>query len=298
MFVGVAPYTSLFRHFFVLVKSRKSRDHLGAYYFQMRPDSAVSYISSLGGTRWENWRADWVIVSVDANDRLVLPSNRTTLDRKLWRTQPSLSLELLLVLDRIETLVTGGLTSIHVVRVFLKRRIAPLQERPHQSCWFTGPNDICRIQRGLGTDLTWEGLEVLVKGITGESFIPESLILPQGIPALCDDPALRTAMLASLPTLDESGMAVHQTGGRDPHRGIRIPAASAEGPQPAGLAPSATAGASSASAAAPRPLDKGKGAASSSSARGGAGCATPTGRLFRTPQWDRGGRLLEASEGR
>jgi hypothetical protein len=26
-----------------------------------------------------------------------------------------------------------------------------------------------------------------VKGITGESFVPESLILPQGIPALCDD---------------------------------------------------------------------------------------------------------------
>jgi hypothetical protein len=33
MFVGVAPYTSLFRHFFVLVKSGKARDHLGAYYF-------------------------------------------------------------------------------------------------------------------------------------------------------------------------------------------------------------------------------------------------------------------------
>jgi hypothetical protein len=33
MFVGVAPCTSLFRHFFVLVKSGKARDHLGAYYF-------------------------------------------------------------------------------------------------------------------------------------------------------------------------------------------------------------------------------------------------------------------------
>jgi hypothetical protein len=33
MFVGVAPCTSFFRHFFVLVKSRKARDHLGAYYF-------------------------------------------------------------------------------------------------------------------------------------------------------------------------------------------------------------------------------------------------------------------------
>jgi hypothetical protein len=33
MFVGVAAYTSLFRQFFVLVRSRKGKDHLGAYYF-------------------------------------------------------------------------------------------------------------------------------------------------------------------------------------------------------------------------------------------------------------------------
>jgi hypothetical protein len=33
MFVEVALCTSLFHHFFVLVKSRKAKDHLGAYYF-------------------------------------------------------------------------------------------------------------------------------------------------------------------------------------------------------------------------------------------------------------------------
>jgi hypothetical protein len=33
MFVGVAPCTSLFRYFFVLVKSGKTRDHISAYYF-------------------------------------------------------------------------------------------------------------------------------------------------------------------------------------------------------------------------------------------------------------------------
>jgi hypothetical protein len=103
-----------------------------------------------------------------------------------------------------------------------------------------------------------------VKGITGESFVPESLILPQGILALCDDLGLRTAILATLPTLDESGVAVRQTGGRDPHHGIRISDAPAGGPQTAGMAPSA-------SAAAPRPLDKGKGAVGSSSAPGGTG---------------------------
>jgi hypothetical protein len=59
---GVAPCTSLFCHFFVLVKSGKARDHLGAYYFQTRPDSTIDYISTFGGARWENWRGDWVIV--------------------------------------------------------------------------------------------------------------------------------------------------------------------------------------------------------------------------------------------
>jgi formate hydrogenlyase subunit 3/multisubunit Na+/H+ antiporter MnhD subunit len=54
MFVGVAPCTSLFRYFFVLVKSGKTRDHIEAYYFQTRPDPAVVYIPTLGGVRWEN----------------------------------------------------------------------------------------------------------------------------------------------------------------------------------------------------------------------------------------------------
>ena len=52
--MGVAPCTSLFRHFFVLVKSGKAMDHLGAYYFQTRQDLAGTYISSLGGVKWKN----------------------------------------------------------------------------------------------------------------------------------------------------------------------------------------------------------------------------------------------------
>jgi hypothetical protein len=230
MFVGGAPCTSLFRHFFVLVKSGKAKDHLSAYYFQTRPDSAGAYIPTLGGARWENWRDERVIAGAEANDRLALPSEGPRLDRKQWRAKPSLAPEFQFVLDRIKSLAAGGLTSMHVVGDFLKRRIAPLQQRARLCCWFTGLNDIGRIQRGPGTDLTWEELEVLEKGITGESFIPESLILPQGIPALCDDAGLRTAILATLSTLDESGVAVRQTGGRDPHRGIRISDVPAGGP--------------------------------------------------------------------
>jgi hypothetical protein len=271
MFEGVAPCTSLFRHFFVLVKSGKAKDHLGAYYFQTRPDSADAYIPSHGGVRWENWRGNWVNASAEANDRLTLPSDGPRLDRKQWRTKPSLALELHLVLDRIRSLAVGGLTSMHVVGDFLKRRITPLQQRARLCCWFTGPNDIGQIQRGPGTDLSWEELEVLVKGITSESFVPKSLILPEGIPALCDDAGLRLVNLATLPTLDERGVTVCQTGGRDPHQEIQISDAPVGGTQTASVAPSIPAGASHAPVTAPRPLDKGKGAASSSSAPGGAG---------------------------
>jgi hypothetical protein len=104
-----------------------------------------------------------------------------------------------------------------------------------------------------------------VNGITSESFIPESLILPQDISALCDDPGLRTAVMATLSTLDESSMVVLQTCGRDPLRGIRIPSVPARGPQPTSGAPSAGL------AVAPSSMDRGKGPASSSSAPGGTG---------------------------
>jgi hypothetical protein len=154
MFVGVAHCTSLFHHFFVLVKSGKAKDHLGAYYFQTRLDSVGAYIPSLGDARWENWRGDWVIASAEANDRLALPSDGPRLDQKQWRAKPSLALEFQFVLDRIKSLAVGGLTSMHVVGDFLKRQIAPLQQRARLCCLFTGSNDIGRIQRGPRTNLS------------------------------------------------------------------------------------------------------------------------------------------------
>jgi hypothetical protein len=103
-----------------------------------------------------------------------------------------------------------------------------------------------------------------VKGIISESFVPETLIPPEGISPLYDDQGLRAAILDWLPTLDESGMAVRQTSSRDPHRGVQIPSVPARGSRP-------TDAYSRAHPAALSPSDKGKGAASSSSAPGGSG---------------------------
>ena len=100
-------------------------------------------------------------------------------------------------------------------------------------------NDCGRIQRGAGTDLSIRELELLIQGMNGEAFSPESLVLPRGIIALCEDQALRTAIMASLPTIDDGGLAVRQLGG-DPNRGIRIPGASSESPRRDDSAPGRT----------------------------------------------------------
>jgi hypothetical protein len=67
-----------------------------------------------------------VIVSAEANDYLTLSSDGPRLDQKQWRAKPSLAPEFEPVLDRIKSLVVGGLTSMHVVGDFLKCRIPPL----------------------------------------------------------------------------------------------------------------------------------------------------------------------------
>jgi len=67
---GVRPCIDLFRHFFILVGSGKSKDEIGAYYFQTRSSLATSYLPDLVGGKWEEWRKDWVIASTDDNERL------------------------------------------------------------------------------------------------------------------------------------------------------------------------------------------------------------------------------------
>ena len=66
-----------------------------------------------------------------------------------------------------------------------------------------------------------------MRAVTGEIFVPEHLILPQGVVPLCEDSSLRAAVLATLPTLDDGGLAPCQMGG-DPDCGIRIPGTSEE----------------------------------------------------------------------
>jgi hypothetical protein len=224
MFVGVRPCTTIFKHFYSLVGTGKKRGEIGAYYFQLRHGMSGAYIAAFSSSKWEDWREGWVIAVTDPHDRLELPEGGPQSDRSTWKARPSIPAELDPVLNRIKKLARSGLTSMMVLGDFLKRRIAPLQHRSRMAYVYTGLNDCCRIARGPGGDFTRAELEAAIRAMTGEAFVPESLVLPSGVKALCEDQALRSTVLASMPTLDEGGLAVRQLGG-DPNRGLQIPGA-------------------------------------------------------------------------
>jgi hypothetical protein len=224
MFMGVRPCTTIFRHFYALVGTGRSKREVDAYYFQLRHGMANSYIAAFSSSKWEDWREGWVITEADPHDRLELPTDEPQSDRNTWKAKPMIPKELGPVLDRVKNLQRSGLTSLMVLGDFLKRRIAPLQQRSRMAYMYIGLNDCSRIVRGPGSEFTRAELEAALRAMTGEAFSPESLVLPSGVKALCEDRALRSSVLASMPTLDKGGLAVRQLGA-DPNRGLQIPGA-------------------------------------------------------------------------
>jgi hypothetical protein len=91
------------------------------------------------------------------------------------------------VLDQVKNLSRCGLMSLMVLGDFLKRQITLLQQWTRMACMYTGINDCCRIARGPDSEFTRAELEYAVRAMTGEAFSLESLVLPNGIKALCKD---------------------------------------------------------------------------------------------------------------
>jgi len=56
MFVGVRPCVILFRHFFVLVKSGRSKDEIRAYYSHTRSGVPTPNVPTFASGKWEDWR--------------------------------------------------------------------------------------------------------------------------------------------------------------------------------------------------------------------------------------------------
>jgi hypothetical protein len=132
------------------------------------------------------------------------------------------------VLDRIQYLAESGLTSLMVLHDFLSKRLAPLQDRATRPAWmYTGVNDIMQLERGPGSSLNGELLAACLKALTTDQFSAELVTPPASCGAICMDQTARTALLATMPTLDDVDIAVVQMGYLS--CGVTIPGATVTG---------------------------------------------------------------------
>jgi hypothetical protein len=203
---------------------------IGGYYFICRTQGPFQYIAPISPGRWDCWREDSALMQPDAHDRLVIPTAALTLDRAEWGKDPGLVSGFDPVLDWIQYLAESGLTSLMVLHDFLSRRLTPLQDRATRPAWmYTGVNDIMRLERGPGSSLDGELLAACLKALTTDQFLAELAMPPASCGAICMDEEARTALLATMPMLDDVDIAVVQRG--DLSHGVTIPGATVTGGQ-------------------------------------------------------------------
>jgi hypothetical protein len=222
MYVGVRRSVWLFQRFFLLKATSPHPPLIGGYYFQRWTQGHACYIAPISPSRWERWREDWALVQVDSHDRLALPIGGPTLDSTEWGKDPGLESGFNPVLDQIQYLAKNGLTSLMVLHDFLSKHLAPLQDRSHRPAWmYTGVNDIMRLDRGLGSSLDAALLVASLKALTIDQFSAELVVLTVVCEPICVNQMARTALLLTMPTLDDVDIAPVQRG--DQSHGVVMP---------------------------------------------------------------------------
>jgi hypothetical protein len=163
-------------------------------------------------------------MQADAHARLVISAAAPTLNCADWGKDPGLESGFDPVLDRIQYLAESGVTSLMVLHDFLSRRLMLLQDQATRLAWmYTGVNDIMQLERRPGSSLDGELLAACLKALTTDQFSAELAMPPASCGVICMDQAARTALLVTMPTLDDIDIAVVQRG--DLSHGVTIPGA-------------------------------------------------------------------------
>src|SRR4051812_7206551 len=142
-FVGVRPNVALFRHFFT-PRVEKGEPLSGGVAWVSRTGKKEVYLEGELRGRWEEWRAEWCLI-VEENPPLFTAVWRTPVVRgRDWSDLAPDDAKLKIAVTRILRLRCAGLTVGAVGADFLRRRIAPLQERGKPSWEFQNAADIMK----------------------------------------------------------------------------------------------------------------------------------------------------------
>jgi hypothetical protein len=152
-------------------------------------------------------------VQANVHDRLTLLVDGPTLGRTEWGKDLGLEPSFDPLLDRIQYLTENGVTLLMVLHDFLSKRLAPLQNWSHRPAWmYTGVNDIMRLDHGHGSSLGDALLVASLKVLTMDQPSVELVTPATACEPLRVNQAVRTALLAIMPMLDDVDIAPVQRG--------------------------------------------------------------------------------------
>lgn len=152
-FAGVIPNTALFRHYFI-PRVEKGECLSGGVSWIPRPGSKDTYPEGEYRGRWEEWRSEWCWIVDDDPQSFCALRQSKVVRGKDWSDLDPQDDKLEIATTRIHRLRAAGLTVEMVGADFLRRRIAPLQNRKRPAWDFKNAADIMRLRPGLNNNLT------------------------------------------------------------------------------------------------------------------------------------------------
>ena len=156
--------------------------------------------------KWEEWRAEWCWIVEDQPQAFTAPRTTPIARGRDWSELDSDDVKLDIALVRILRLRLARLSVAEVGADFLRRRIAPLQDRKRPAWLYGGPADIMRLRPGLNFNFTTLELRGMVRELFKyDPAHPEWFRTPREVVPLCNN-AARDRILAMMPMCDSHGL--------------------------------------------------------------------------------------------
>ena len=202
-FVGVHPNVALFRHFFI-PRVERGEPLAGGIAWISRVGKKEAYLEGELRSKWEEWRAEWCWI-VEENPQPFTAVRQTPIVRgNDWSNMAPEDERLKIAITRILRLRLAGLTVGAVRADFLRRRIAPLQERGRPAWEFKNSADIMRLRPGLNYNFTVLELDAMLLELFKRD--PQHpFTLPRGVVPLCNNSSL-DRIHAMMPLCDSHGI--------------------------------------------------------------------------------------------
>lgn len=160
----------------------------------LRRQTMGQYIECSLHKKWDDWKKDWFYTTLPDHPRLWLPTGPPE-ETAAWRATAALGDEYDAVLIRLNGLRAQGLTSAMVYGDYLRRRIAPLQERARGAWAYTGFDDPMRTHVGRHWEWSRDDLKFVIQRVLNLPTIEPSLIPDSILPLYSDRDSIIAIMM-------------------------------------------------------------------------------------------------------